>query len=119
MKVAVKIIILVLAMALAIGGVMIYAKTKVEPPVAPKQTNQYLIDLSKCYSSFGKVNKGIQEDSIFYTAYNRIGIFLQEEKISKQEADKRVDLLLSHYIPLFLNLSYSFLVIHFHPLVFQ
>ena len=34
MKVIVKIIILVIAITLAIGGVMIYAKTKVDPPVA-------------------------------------------------------------------------------------
>jgi len=107
MKVAVKIFILVLAVTLAIGGVMIYAKTKVEPPVSPQQTNQYLNDLSKCYSSFGKVSKGIQEDSIFYTTFNRIGIFLQEDKISKQEADKGTDILLEKYVPLFLNRSFA------------
>ena len=55
MKVVVKILILVLAVTLAIGGVMVYAKTKVEPPVAPHQTNQYLDDLSQSYKMYGKI----------------------------------------------------------------
>lgn len=107
MKIATKIFILILAITLAIGGVMIYAKTKVEPPIAPLQTNQYLDNLSECYSAFEKINKGVQEDSIFYTTYNRIGIFLQENKISKQEADKEIDILLGRYTPLFLSRSFA------------
>lgn len=41
MKVTVKILILVLSIALAIGGVMVYAKTRVEPPVAFQPINQF------------------------------------------------------------------------------
>lgn len=107
MKVAVKIVILILAVTLAIGGVMIYAKTKVEPPQAPHQTNQYMNDLSKCYSSFGKVNNGVQEDSILFVTWNRINIYAQEDKISKKEADNGLDMLLGRYTPLFLKRSFA------------
>lgn len=107
MKVAVKIVILVLAVTLAIGGVMIYAKTKVEPPIAPHQTNQYLNDLSNCFSSFGKVKNGMQEDSILFVTLNRISIYAQEDKISKKEADDGLDMLLGKYTPLFLKRSFA------------
>ena len=80
MKVAVKIIILILAVTLAIGGVMIYAKTKVDPPRTPHQTNQYMNDLSKCYNSFGKVNNGVQEDSILFVTWNTK--FLRRRRIT-------------------------------------
>lgn len=107
MKVFVKILILVLAVTLAIGGVMIYAKTKVEPPKAPKQTNQYLYDLSNCYSSFKNVEKGNQEDSILLVTWNKINIYVKEDKINKSDADKATDALLDKYTPLFLKRSFA------------
>lgn len=107
MKVAVKIIILILAVTLAIGGVMIYAKTKVEPPQAPNQTNQYMNDLSKCYNAFGKANNRSQEDSILFVTWNRINIYVQEDRISKKDADNSLDLLLVKYTPLFLKRSFD------------
>lgn len=107
MKIAIKIVILVFAVTLAIGGVMIYAKTKVEPPQAPHQANQYMNDLSKCYNSFGKVSNGVQEDSILFVTWNRIKIFAQEDKISKKEADNGLDVLLGRYTPLFLKRSFA------------
>ena len=107
MKVAVKILILVLAITIAIGGVMIYAKTKVEPPTAPAQTNQYLADLSKSYSFLDKSSGAIEEDSVLSITLNRIAVFASEEKISKQEADKGQDILLAKYSPLFLKRSFD------------
>lgn len=107
MKVAVKIVILILAVTLAIGGVMIYAKTKMDPPQSPRQTNQYMNDLSKCYDSFGKVNNGVQEDSILYVTWNRINIYAQEDKISRKDADNGLDILMEKYTPLFLKRSFA------------
>jgi len=107
MKVTVKIVILILAVTLAIGGVMIYAKTKVEPPKAPRQTNQYMNDLSKCYNSIGMVNNRVKEDSILFVAWNRINIYTQEDKISKKDADNGLDVLLGRYTPLFLKRSFA------------
>ena len=107
MKVTVKIFILVLAITLAIGSVMIFAKTRVEPPMAPQQTNQYLNDLSKCYSTLNKGGNSSQEDSVFFVTWNRINIFMNEEKISKKEADGGTDVLLGKYTPLFLKRSFA------------
>lgn len=107
MKVFVKILILVLALTLAIGGVMIYAKTKVEPPKAPHQTNQYLNDLSRSYGMYNKKINALQEDSVLFVTINRISIFVQENKITKNDADKGTDVLLGKYVPLFLNRSFA------------
>jgi hypothetical protein len=108
MKVFSKILILIIAVTLAVGGVMIYAKTKVEPPKATPQTNQYLDNLSKSYASFGKTHNADQEDSIFADTWSRISIFVHESKISKTDADKGMDLLVGKYSPLFLNRAFSF-----------
>lgn len=107
MKVFVKILILVLAITLAIGGVMIYAKTKVEPPKAPNQTNQYLDDLSQSNKMFGKKISGIQEDSVLFVTLSKINIFAKENKVTRNEADKAIDVLISKYTPLFLNRSFA------------
>lgn len=107
MKVFVKILILVLALTLAIGGVMIYAKTKVEPPKAPNQTNQYLNDLSSSYGMYKKKLNTLQEDSVLFVTLNRICIFAQENKVTKNEADKGTDILIGKYVPLFLNRSFA------------
>lgn len=107
MKVFVKILILVFAVTLAIGGVMIYAKTKVDPPMAPHQTNQYLKDLSDNYNMYGRSISGNQEDSILFVTWNRINIFQQEGKITNKEADKGIDILVEKYVPLFLNRSFA------------
>lgn len=107
MKVTVKIIILVLAITLAIGAVMIFAKTRVEPPMAPQQTNQYLNDLSKCYNSLKKGITKAQEDSVLLVTYSRINIFMNENKITNKEADNGTDVLLGKYTPLFLKRSFD------------
>ena len=75
--------------------------------MAPQQTNQYLNDLSKCYSTLSKGLNSSQEDSVFFVTWNRINIFMNEEKISKKEADGRTDVLLGKYTPLFLKRSFA------------
>ena len=62
MKVTVKILILVLSIALAIGGVMVYAKTRVEPPVAFQPINQFEKDLNHLYSDLKKAGAAREED---------------------------------------------------------
>ena len=107
MKITVKIMILVLAITLAIGGVMIFAKTKVEPPMVPQQTNQYIDDLSKCYRTFSMGLNSNQEDSVLYITWNRIKIFLNEGRITNKQADDATEILLGKYTPLFLKRSFN------------
>lgn len=107
MKVFLKVLILVFAVTLAIGGVMIYAKTKVEPPIVPHQTNQYLNDMSESYKMLNKRMNRNQEDSVWIVTLNRINIFLREDKITKNEADKGTDILLGKYASLFMDRSFA------------
>lgn len=54
MKTTIKIGILLVALILAVGGIMIYAKTKVNPPMTPKQIDVYRSDLAQCKTSLKK-----------------------------------------------------------------
>ena len=47
MKTTVKIVILALSLLVAIGGIMVFEKTIVEPPKALKQVDSYAIELEK------------------------------------------------------------------------
>lgn len=107
MKVIVKIIILVIAITLAIGGVMIYAKTKVDPPVATKSIDQFSKNLDDCFKAFDKENFPIQEDSILATTINKINIYCNESKMEAKTGDANIDNLLSRYTPLFLKRSFA------------
>lgn len=107
MKTTSKIIILTLSIFLAIGGVLIYAKTIVEPPKALKQRDVYAMDLAECMSTFNRIENAEQEDSLFAMTADRINVFKSEEKISASEADKDISSLLGRYTPLFLNRSFE------------
>lgn len=105
MKVTAKIIILVIAITIAIGGVMIYAKTKVEPPVATKPIDQFSHNIEMCFKSFATANESMQQDSIMQTTLNKINIYVAESKIDLQKGDSDIDKLLSLYSRLFVKRS--------------
>lgn len=107
MKVLVKIVILVLAITLAIGGIMIYAKTRVEPPVATKAIDQFSRNLEDCYKSLAKENVALEEDSIFSATMSKINIFVSESKMEPKDGDSNIDRLLAIYTPLFLKRSFG------------
>lgn len=107
MKVTVKIMILVIAITLAIGGVMIYAKTKVEPPIATKSIDQFSKNIDDCLRKFANDNSSLQEDSILATTINKINIYCKESKMDEKTGDVNIDKLLSRYTPLFLKRSFA------------
>lgn len=107
MKTTSKILILALSLFIAIGGVLVYAKTKVEPPMALKQKDAYAIALNECMESFYHTEDAAQEDSLFAITADRISVFKSEEKISASEADKDISSLLGRYTQLFLNRSFE------------
>ena len=88
MKVTIKIFFLLLAISLAIGGVMVYAKTKVEPPMTIKQVDQYAEDIATSRKALVSVKNEVMEDSIFFTAIDRINVFNLENKIQSDRSDK-------------------------------
>ena len=107
MKVTAKIFILVLSIALAIGGVMVYAKTRVEPPVAFQPINQFEKDLNHLYSDLKKAGAAREEDMIYLKAIDRISVFEKENRLTQAESDKHRDKLIDGYSPIFLKRCFS------------
>lgn len=103
MKTSIKIFILLLAITCAIGGVMIYAKTKVAPPVSIKQLDQYSQDIYSMSEDLSKAGRPSSEDAIYFDAMNRIRIFSSEGKLSNVETDKLTGEIVNRYAPLFLS----------------
>lgn len=64
MKVTIKVFFLLLAMSLAIGGIMVYAKTKVDPPITLKQINQFSNDIAITRKTLAEAKDILKEDSI-------------------------------------------------------
>lgn len=107
MKTTFKILILIIAVTCAIGGVMIYAKTKVAPPVIVSQTNQYKQDVNQLVSEEKSSEDAKTEDEVFAKAIDRIRIFAQEGKMEASEADKSLDLFVGSYSPRFLKRCFA------------
>ncbi len=103
MKTSIKIFILLLAITCAIGGVMIYAKTKVAPPVSIKQFDQYSQDIYSMSADLSKAGRPSREDAIYFDAINRIWIFSSEGKLSNVETDMLTGEIVNRYAPLFLS----------------
>lgn len=107
MKVTAKIFILVLSIALAIGGVMVYAKTRVEPPVAFQPINQFEKDLNHLYSDLKKASAAREEYMIYLKAIDRISVFEKENRLTQAESDKHRDKLIDGYSVIFLKRCFS------------
>lgn len=107
MKNTIKILLLILAISLAIGGIMVYAKTKVDPPKALKQIDQYSIDISTNRNALAKVKDISKEDSIFRTVVDRIYVYQMEDKLNTDASNKCLDEFTSTYCPLFLDRCFT------------
>ena len=103
MKTILKIGILLVALILAVGGIMIYAKTKVNPPTTPKQIDVYSSDLAQCKISLQNVSKKESVDSVFFTIIDRIRIYSQEGKIRDAVTNKELDDAVGIYMPMYLR----------------
>ena len=103
MKTTLKIGILLIALVLAVGGIMIYAKTKVNPPTTPRQIDVYSSDLAQCKISLQNVSKKESVDSVFFTIIDRIRIYSQEGKIRDAVTNKELDDAVGIYMPMYLR----------------
>lgn len=107
MKTLIKIIILIIAVISAIGGIMIYAKTRVEPPIALKQTNQYRLDINNISNEMYSINDAKLEDEIYTKTINRIQIFANEGKIDDYEKDTCLNIFVRSYSTKFLKRTFE------------
>lgn len=105
MKVTAKIIILVLAISLAIGGVMVYARTKVAPPLATKPIDQFSKCLTDGIALLNNAETANQEDSLFAALTEKTRIYVSERKLNKDNGNADMNQLCSKYVPLFLKRS--------------
>lgn len=103
MKATVKIVILLLAITLAIGGVLIYAKTIVDPPDPPTLINQYEADIQNNYEHLSKNKDELKTDSIYAIIIDRISIYKAEDKITSSVAQENLD----RFIKLFAEYSFA------------
>lgn len=103
MKTILKIGILLVALILAVGGIIIYAKTKVNPPTTPKQIDVYSSDLAQCKISLQNASKKESVDSVFFTIIDRIRIYSQEGKIRDAVTNKELDDAVGIYMPMYLR----------------
>lgn len=105
MKTTFKVIILILAITLAIGGVMAYAKTRVAPPVKVSGDNPYIADLTDVTDQIKYATSDAAQDSAYFVGTARVKVYLQEHKLEPKEADKQLDGVVKTYAPLFVRRS--------------
>lgn len=95
MKTTIKVIILILAVVAAIGGVMIFAKTRVEPPTAIKNVDQYAAALEKAAAPVASTSEiDTLEKGLHFT-----DVLLSEGKIDARLADRSYDRLVDAFVP--------------------
>lgn len=107
MKVTIKILILMVSITLAIGGVMIYAKTRIEPPIATTFIDQYSNNLNEEIVLFKNLDSQSSEYLHYATIVSKIKIYQAESKISEDIADEMLYKVVSEYAPLFIEHSYK------------
>ncbi|MBQ5826168.1 MAG: hypothetical protein IIW46_01650 [Bacteroidaceae bacterium] len=103
----IKIIILVLSVTLAIGGVLFFAKDSVDPPIARKDVNQYKGNLKTYYQSLDQTNKPTEKDRIFDNILNKIDIYVAEDKIKPKEGNRQMKELTRRYSTWLLKRSFN------------
>lgn len=105
MKTIVKILILFFSISLTVLSVMIYAKTKVEPPLATETFDQYSRCLDESLNLFSMAETPEQEDSLFFAIEGKIRFYVEQEKVDPRKGNSYLSELCSHYAPLFIKHS--------------
>lgn len=107
MNKTIKILLLVVAILLSIGGIMYYYKTVVEPPRNLKFSNQYVAEIKRDIALLDDQTNGKKNDSLYVSIFDEITHFSKEDCIDKNERDVLMDDFTSSYIPKFINACHS------------
>ncbi len=102
-----KIIILAVSIIAAIGAVMVFAKSQVEPPVVQANVDPYADDVTENVNSMFMASSRAQEDSILISTLDKISFYSHENKVKPADADKKIDALLGDYSTKFLKSAYG------------
>lgn len=93
------------SLSLTVLSVMIFEKTKVEPPLATETFDQYSKCLDESLSLFSKVETPEQEDSLFFAVEKKIRFFADQNKVDAMTGNRYLSELCSRYAPLFIKRS--------------
>lgn len=107
MKKSIKILLLVVAILLAVGGVMAYYKTIVSPPGKLDFSNQYVNAAKKDISKVKSANTDIALDTTFVGITHELDLLLSNSFLSDQERNELMESFASMYVPTYVSSCYS------------
>lgn len=99
----IKIILLVVAILLAVGGVMAYYKTIVSPPGKLEFSNQYVNVAKKDISKVKSANTDIALDTTFVGITHELDLLLSNSFLSDQERNELMESFASQYVPTYVS----------------
>jgi hypothetical protein len=107
MNKSIKISLLVIAIVLAVGGVMAYYKTIVSPPGKLKFKNQYFVSAKKDISKVKSANTDLALDSVFNTITHILDFQFANTYLTDQERDELFEFFATQYVSVFVNVCNS------------
>lgn len=108
MKTFNKIALLIVSIVLAVGSVLFFAKTRVEPPKALKPVDQYAMDLQKEVDKLSTFRNDIRRaDSLFLLTKKKIAIYANENKIDGQKRDTYDKQMLVSFVPILVQYAHD------------
>ena len=103
MNKSIKIILLVVAILLAVGGIMAYYKTIVSPPGKLKFKNQYVNSDKKDISQVKSANTDLALDSFYVAITHELDLQLANSFLTNQERNELLELFATQYVPTYVN----------------
>lgn len=99
----IKIILLVVAILLAVGGVMVYYKTIVSPPRKLEFSNQYVNAAKKDIAKVKSANTDLGLDTIYIGIIHELDFLLSNSFLSDQERNELMQSFLTQYVPAYVS----------------
>lgn len=96
MKTSIKILLLIVAVALAVGGVLYYMKTVVSPPQRLDYDNQFVAELDSIADCSGSMTFG-QLDEAYNPTLDLINRFRADNVLEPESSDKPLTKFLTNY----------------------
>ena len=103
MNKSIKIILLVVAILLAVGGVMAYYKTIVSPPGKLEFKNQYVNSDKKDISQVKSANTDLALDSFYVAITHELDLQLANSFLTNQETNELLELFATQYVPTYVS----------------
>ena len=103
MNKSIKIILLVVAILLAVGGVMAYYKTIVSPPGKLAFKNQHINFDKKDISMIKSANTDFALDSFFVAITHELDLQLANSFLTEQERNELLELFATQYVPTYVS----------------